>query len=377
MSDTKIEWATKSWNPVTGCTPISEGCKNCYAKRMSKRMRGRYGYPADDPFRVSLHINKLDEPSTWVKPQKVFVCSMGDLFHKDVPIKFFSDIMDTIIQNQKHTFMLLTKRPERMLELLEDRAEDWKLALPWQYKIPIHNLWLGVTAENQRTADERIPILLQIPAAKRFVSVEPMLGPVDIRQYLSGGTSNEQPIKREDCLSNSIERGVRDRRSREDMEDSETRMGQMEQGNPLKQMQEGSGRTSNATGISSDQGDGKRETLSPGSTSPRVLSLLRPDTEGNNGQSQERKEIRQRTEEPRTSHLFGTDPTCNQGVRFSKQERRSGTILWCIAGPETGPKARPTNIGWIRSLADQCKAGDIPFFDKRDVLGETLQEWPL
>ena len=82
---TKIEWATETWNPVTGCTPISEGCANCYAKRMSKRLAGRCGYPADDPFRVTLHPERLDEPLKWKKPRRVFVCSMGDLFHPDVP----------------------------------------------------------------------------------------------------------------------------------------------------------------------------------------------------------------------------------------------------------------------------------------------------
>ncbi len=179
MSDTKIEWATKVWNPVTGCTPISEGCANCYAVRMAKRLAGRYGYPADDPFKAgTLHEDKLQEPYHWKQPQKVFVCSMGDLFHDDVPFRVVRNVLFPMFGNgRRHTYMILTKRPERMLQCLYDNAPDY-----W----PLPNVWLGVTAENQRTADERIPILLNIPAAKRFVSVEPMLGPINLIPYMGG-----------------------------------------------------------------------------------------------------------------------------------------------------------------------------------------------
>jgi protein gp37 len=167
---TKIEWATETWNPVTGCTPVSEACQNCYAKRMANRLRGRFGYPEDEPFRVTLHPEKLDEPLKWKKPRRVFVCSMGDLFHEDVPHSAIQKVLYRVRMAKWHTFLILTKRPERMR------------AFFMQYYVTGHipNLWLGVTAENQARADERIPILLQIPAAVRFVSVEPMMGPVDL-----------------------------------------------------------------------------------------------------------------------------------------------------------------------------------------------------
>lgn len=173
MSKTKIEWTEYSWNPVSGCTPISEGCQNCYAKRMANRLRGRCGYPADEPFKVTLHKDRLEEPLRWKKPHRVFVCSMGDLFHEDVPRWMRFEVMDIILQAKQHTFLILTKRPANMKEFFE-----WYYSKAGRTIETIKNLWLGVTAENQQRADERIPILLQIPAAVLFVSVEPMLGPI-------------------------------------------------------------------------------------------------------------------------------------------------------------------------------------------------------
>lgn len=169
MSRTKIEWATDSWNPVTGCTPVSEGCENCYAKRRARMLRGRSGYPQDDPFRVTFHENRLQIPLRWRKPRRAFVCSMGDLFHPDVKMEWFNLIWSVMYESRRHVFMLLTKRPEQIMIV----QHHWNMVWP-------SNIWLGVTAENQARADERIPLLLQIPAAVRFVSVEPMLGPVDL-----------------------------------------------------------------------------------------------------------------------------------------------------------------------------------------------------
>ena len=171
----KIEWLDggASWNPITGCTPISEGCANCYARTMAEtRLRGMFGYDKEDPFKITYHFNKLEQPLKWKKPRKIFVCSMGDLFHEDVPTGLIIDIFGVITGADQHTFLILTKRPERMKSFMEyiNRFRT----------TPLKNVWLGVTAENQRTADERIPILLGTPAAKRFVSVEPMLEQVDL-----------------------------------------------------------------------------------------------------------------------------------------------------------------------------------------------------
>jgi protein gp37 len=176
---TKIEWVAnkdgtqgKTWNPMTGCTKISAGCANCYAERFANRFAGKFGYPErPDHFDVTLrkHSHVFRQPYTWKKPYSVFVCSMGDLFHEDVPETFIEDVFDIIIDNPQHTFIVLTKRPENVWRALT---------------MDIPNLWLGVTAENQETADKRIPYLLQLEAPVRFLSVEPMLGPIDLTGYL-------------------------------------------------------------------------------------------------------------------------------------------------------------------------------------------------
>jgi len=171
---TKIEWAEESWNPITGCTPISEGCTHCYAERMAKRLAGRFGYP-EKPFQfdVTLHEDKVGEPLHWRKPRMVFVCSMGDLFHENVPFEWIDRVWRRMDATPQHTHMVLTKRPKQLLEY-------------WTYRerrsradgVPFRNVWLGVTAENQRRLKERWPILQQIPAAIKFLSVEPMLNDV-------------------------------------------------------------------------------------------------------------------------------------------------------------------------------------------------------
>ena len=169
---TKIEWADRVWNPVVGCTPASAGCAHCYAKRIYERF-----YQERPLSQVQLHPERLDDPLHWRYPSRVLVNSMSDLFHYEVSYDFIADIVETIALSPKHTFMVLTKRPKRMQfifsEVMKILADN-----------PLPNLWLGVTVENQQAADERIPLLLQTPAAVRFVSVEPMLGPVDLGNYL-------------------------------------------------------------------------------------------------------------------------------------------------------------------------------------------------
>ena len=230
MAKSKIEWTDRVWNPVTGCTPISEGCDNCYAERMSKRLAGRCGYPEKEPFKVTMHKNRLEEPLRWKKPSKVFICSMGDLFHEDVPESWISAVFLVMQRAKRHTFMVLTKRPERMANFMDrwshcdnDYPEQAGLlevgssaGKPGGYghyrredkkRPPLPNVWLGVTAENQRMADIRIPILLQIPAAVRFVSIEPMLGLVSLKKYLGivSGCQRHCPHTKSMCRLHSWE----------------------------------------------------------------------------------------------------------------------------------------------------------------------------
>ena len=177
MSDTTIEWTDKTWNPVSGCTKVSAGCKNCYAERVFPRAYHRdiELSGSDQPRRrdftdVRIHPDRLDQPLRWRKPARVFVNSMSDLFHEDVPDDFIFQVYRVMGHARQHTFQILTKRPQRMLEL----QTRWRDA-----GTPIANVWLGVSCEDQKTADERIPLLLQTPAAVRFVSAEPLLGPID------------------------------------------------------------------------------------------------------------------------------------------------------------------------------------------------------
>ncbi|MEN6414356.1 MAG: phage Gp37/Gp68 family protein [Veillonellales bacterium] len=197
MGKSKIEWCDRTWSPVTGCTKVSPGCQNCYAERMSKRFGEKWGLPKDDPFKVTVHHDRLDQPLHWTKPSKIFVCSMADLFHDDVSFNFIHEIWDIMKACPQHTFLILTKRPKKMKETLERIYSLERLG--WAKGFWNH-VWLGVTAENQEQADKRIPILLQIPAAKRFVSVEPMLGTVNLNRYImpsqkAKGTLFNAPIE--------------------------------------------------------------------------------------------------------------------------------------------------------------------------------------
>lgn len=187
-----IAWTDATWSPVTGCTKVSAGCKNCYAERevesrWSKNPKSVfYGQSFTD---VRCHQEKLEQPLHWKKPRKIFVCPRGDLFHPDVPDQFIADVFGIMAAASQHTFQVLTKRPERALKLLGagcmggfEPAVEECLALYSDKDLvwPLPNVWLGVSVEDQEVADEQIPYLLQTPAAVRWISVEPLLGPVDL-----------------------------------------------------------------------------------------------------------------------------------------------------------------------------------------------------
>lgn len=186
MSASAIEWTDAVWNPVTGCDRVSPGCAHCYALELAPRLRAMHqarggGKWADAPdgerassgpaFGVRLHEDVLDQPFRWRKPRRVFVNSMSDLFHEDVPDEFIGRVWATMAAASQHTFQILTKRPERMRALLSDRAR-W--ALPDR---PLPNVWLGVSIENRRYV-HRADVLCEVPAAVRFISAEPLLGPL-------------------------------------------------------------------------------------------------------------------------------------------------------------------------------------------------------
>jgi protein gp37 len=189
MKTTKIEWTDKTWNPITGCTKKSLGCINCYAETMAIRLKAmgikkyRYG------FEPTLHYESLIEPFKWKRPHSIFVCSMADIFHEEVPFEFIDLVIDTIRKTKQHRYQILTKRAERMFEFFS-RTE-----------IP-ENIWLGVTVEN-RAAKKRIDYLRSLKSTIRFLSCEPLLeelGDIDfsgINWVIVGGESgvNARPMK--------------------------------------------------------------------------------------------------------------------------------------------------------------------------------------
>lgn len=162
---TRIEWTEMTWNPVTGCTKLSQGCKHCYAERMARRLQamGNPRYP--DGFELRLHEDLIEAPRRWKKPSRVFVNSMSDLFHEDIPESFLQRIFETMSACPQHTFQILTKRSERLADLGP--------ALRWT-----PNVWMGVSVENAAVT-HRIDDLRTVPAAVRFLSCEPLIGPLE------------------------------------------------------------------------------------------------------------------------------------------------------------------------------------------------------
>ena len=162
----KIEWTEATWNPVTGCTKVSPGCAHCYAETFAERFRGVPGHPYENGFDLTLRPERIRQPLLWKQQKTIFVNSMSDLFHEDVPDSFIREVFDTMLEADWHKFQVLTKRPARLLELVD--------TLPWP-----DNVWMGVSVENQRWTS-RIDLLRQIPARVKFLSCEPLLGPLSL-----------------------------------------------------------------------------------------------------------------------------------------------------------------------------------------------------
>jgi protein gp37 len=159
-----IEWTESTWNPVTGCTKLSAGCAHCYAERMAKRLQAMGQPNYANGFELTLHEHAMELPLKWKKPQMIFVNSMSDLFHDKVPFEFISGVFDVMQKASWHRFQILTKRAERLAQLAPN--------LPWP-----ENVWMGVTVENADCAG-RIASLRGVQAAVRFLSIEPLLGPI-------------------------------------------------------------------------------------------------------------------------------------------------------------------------------------------------------
>lgn len=223
MSTTTIEWTDVTWNPTVGCTVVSPGCANCYAQGQAYRQEHGFKTPGYEGTtkksaagqrlwtgKVNSLPDRLDAPLHWRKPARIFVNSMSDLFHEDVPDEYIAKVFGVMAASPQHTFQVLTKRPERMRRWFDwiaregvsrggptvnaargvlwyawnsiDEIQVYSPSRPWVWPLP--NVWLGVSVENQAAADERIPLLLQTPAAVRWLSCEPLLGPVDLTRVV-------------------------------------------------------------------------------------------------------------------------------------------------------------------------------------------------
>lgn len=189
MSKSKIEWTDRTWNPVTGCTKVSQGCKNCYAERLYERFNGHGSFK-----NVICHPERLQQPLKWKQPALVFVNSMSDLFHEDVPFEFIKEVFGIMYWAKKHTFQVLTKRPERMLEFYTWLFKRRGMNLN-DVQAESNNVWLGVSVEDQKAADERIPLLMKVPAVVRFLSCEPLLGPIDLTNITNRICADDADIK--------------------------------------------------------------------------------------------------------------------------------------------------------------------------------------
>lgn len=161
----EIEWTEMTWNPVTGCRKVSQGCKHCYAERMAKRLLAMGSERYENGFEPTLHYDLIDLPQRWKKRRVIFVNSMSDLFQEEVPEEFISRVFDTMVACPQHTFQILTKRSERLLEL--------SASLPWPA-----NVWMGVSVEDERVV-HRVTDLAAVPAKVRFLSCEPLIGPLE------------------------------------------------------------------------------------------------------------------------------------------------------------------------------------------------------
>ena len=306
MADhTGIEWTDATWNPVRGCSRVSEGCRFCYAEGIAARFsdpgaayhgyaeRGRPGSKWTG--KVSLIPAMLDQPLRWKRPRRIFVNSMSDLFHENLPDEAIDQVFAAMALAPHHTFQVLTKRLARMQRYIgtivaePTRDTTRRLAIAMNaarlpspnhdITFPLPNLWLGTSVENQPTANERIPALQATPAALRFLSCEPLLGPLDLRAIDVDGHSE--------------------------------------------------------------------------------MDALRPSTW---------REVWESDWSPRATGMALDDcirDFVGDGGRYPPDDVRPAGIGWVIAGGESGPSVRPSNPQWFRDLRDQCTRTHVPFFFKQ------------
>jgi protein gp37 len=354
MSDkTGIEWTDATWNPVTGCTKVSPGCDNCYAETFAERWRGIPGHHFENGFDVQLRPDKLDQPLKWKKPRKIFVNSMSDLFHQDVPDEYIARVFAVMALTPQHTYQLLTKRHGRMRSLLSrsgffdevretahhdhymDLNEKWFDRLD-RRDWPLSNVWLGVSVEDQKRADLRIPALIETPAAVRFLSCEPLLGPVDLTTWMPP-TSPMQPSAAPKSWADWVWPEFVPIRVREQIQDF----------------------------WSEDWGRGPRAWLANMSEqgAPPFGAVV---TMGNGfGPNPEPVTGRYVHAWNNIGRLVLDDGEFAYTSFSTPEVRRLRNIDWVIVGGESGRNARPMHQQWARDLRDQCQNAGVAFLFKQ------------
>lgn len=415
---TSIGWASDTWNPVTGCSRVSDGCDHCYAEELSLR----YGWstkpwlPKNAADNVVLHPERLGVPGKWRKPRRVFVNSMADLFHPRVPGEFINQVWMEMYNNPRHIFMVLTKRPKRLRDWTRQKAavSGWPVNEVWP-----DWMWVGTSIES-RDYVERADLLREVPAAIRFISAEPLLGPIADELFPLLGCNN--PVNG----GNKGERVSRLRGSRAwGAEDQPGWDGLAPSGAPRNQGQAGSiealslfsasSREQNPKGVlagASDvsRGSGIRAGAPTGMDPSGGADPCRIDD-----QSRERNQGRQSSLESSAGDPFRAGSTCGTGswggtnstsvrrgqsrvqtdvrpgvgdtqetrdrraTRVDRSRFRSDVpdgvedcarrpaFAWMIVGGESGPSHRPMEIAWVRDLYDACRAAGTAFFAKQDA----------
>ncbi|MFE4671050.1 DUF5131 family protein [Streptomyces sp. NPDC056723] len=369
MSDTTtIEWTDSTWNPVTGCTKVTPGCDNCYAETFAERWRGTDGHHFETGFDLTLRPNALTMPLRWRKPRKVFVNSMSDLFHKDVPTEYIVRTFAVMALTPQHTYQVLTKRHGRMRSVLTDQctcgkghgpgvhfrsAMAWAVSkanpdripgLPddaeqrvWNAAWPLPNVWLGVSVEDQKRADLRIPALVDTPAAVRFLSCEPLVGPVDLTAWVppvSPVPLAEAPRTwSEWTWPDWVPAGVRTQ--------IEGFWGADQGRTPRDWMRDMHQQGAPAFGSTVRLPDGF------GPEAPKITGRF-VHAWNNIGR------------------LVREDGTfAYTSFHHALERRRQQPINWVIVGGESGPGARAMHPDWARALRNQCQAADVPFLFKQ------------
>ncbi|RKN61901.1 phage Gp37/Gp68 family protein [Streptomyces klenkii] len=357
MSTTsKIEWTDATWNAVTGCTKVSPGCDNCYAETFAERWRGVKGHHFENGFNVTLRPERLALPLKWRKPRRVFVNSMSDLFHKDVPDEYIARVFAVMALTPQHTYQVLTKRHGRMRSLLNSpefekqvdhelltapefsdsklTKRSWPLPKPgW----PLSNVWLGVSVEDQARADLRIPALLDTPAAVRFLSCEPLLGPVDLTAWMPPVS----PLPLAQAPRTWAEWTWPDWVPQQVREEIESFWGPASHRTPadwIRSMHE-QGAPAFGSVVRLRDGFGSDAPMTTGRFVHAWNNIAR---------------------------LVREDGTFAYTSFHPRRDRRlQQPLRWVIVGGESGPGARPMSPQWVRSLRDQCTDAAVPFFFKQ------------